>query len=290
MENELNIADNSYREEIIEGLQELGFTLNDARIYLTLLTLGVSNPAKIAEESGVDRARVYDSLKRLVKKNYIYEEAKKRAPQYRVVEPDNILEKIKTNLISKMELAENLKSKLKTVKTPQPETFVWTIEQQSIKRSLNLLIENAKTKLLFLVTPDISSNSMGFENLVGKLIRKKRDNPQISVSIALKIPNTSNATYLLKKMYKEEINVYRWESWPILPFGIYLSEQNVIFTILNSVTPDPNYNFGIEIEYTEPSIMLGFEHAIKWCYQNLCKKATISKKSSDKNTSNTRLP
>ena len=39
--------------------KKLGFTVNDSKVYICLLKIGLNTPAKIAEKSDVDRARVY---------------------------------------------------------------------------------------------------------------------------------------------------------------------------------------------------------------------------------------
>ena len=70
-------------EKIIKDLVSLGFTLNDARVYLSLFFLGPSKPVQISEDCKVDRSRVYDSLRRLRKKGYITEEPVKISPMYK---------------------------------------------------------------------------------------------------------------------------------------------------------------------------------------------------------------
>ena len=60
--------------EIEEALQSLGFTKNDSKVLLTLCKFKILSPADIAKYSGVDRARVYDSLNRLIEKGFIQKE------------------------------------------------------------------------------------------------------------------------------------------------------------------------------------------------------------------------
>ena len=57
--------------EIEVALQSLGFTKNDSKVLLTLCKYKILSPADIAKQSGVDRARVYDSLNRLIEKGFI---------------------------------------------------------------------------------------------------------------------------------------------------------------------------------------------------------------------------
>ena len=82
-------------EEIINDFVALGFMLNDARVYLTLLRHGPIKPVKISDITGVDRSRVYDSLKRLEKKQYVEKEPFDRGPLYKASDPHAILMSIR---------------------------------------------------------------------------------------------------------------------------------------------------------------------------------------------------
>ncbi len=107
MEDRINFDKN----QIIKGLQNLGFTLNDSKVYFSLLTLGKSNPAKISEISGVDRPRVYDSLKRLTRKNFVEEEPTKRAPKYKAKPPKFVFNNLRGDYNQKISLTNLYKRK-----------------------------------------------------------------------------------------------------------------------------------------------------------------------------------
>jgi len=64
--------------EIEKALQSLGFTKNDSKVMLALAKYKILSPADIAKFSDVDRARVYDSLNRLIEKGFIQKEPVKR--------------------------------------------------------------------------------------------------------------------------------------------------------------------------------------------------------------------
>lgn len=51
-----------------ELLQELGLSVNETKVYLALLQLGVSSAGKIADQCKLHRTNVYDSLERLEQK------------------------------------------------------------------------------------------------------------------------------------------------------------------------------------------------------------------------------
>jgi len=52
--------------EIEKELRDLGFTGNEARVYLTLLRLGRSQAGRLSKECNLERTSAYNALKRLV--------------------------------------------------------------------------------------------------------------------------------------------------------------------------------------------------------------------------------
>ncbi len=55
----------------IQTLQKLGLTYYEAKVYVALMSTGVTNPTTIAEESGVPRTKIYGVLKKLAADNWI---------------------------------------------------------------------------------------------------------------------------------------------------------------------------------------------------------------------------
>ena len=52
-------------------LQTLGLTMYDAKAYATLIGIGSTTPFILAEEAGIPRTKIYESIKRLEKENWI---------------------------------------------------------------------------------------------------------------------------------------------------------------------------------------------------------------------------
>lgn len=99
-------------------LIELGFTKNEATIYLTLLDIGLAAVTKIAEHSKIHRTNVYDALERLVEKGlatYIFKEDTK---YFEATDPENLINLLKDKevklksilpqLLLKRKLASNI--------------------------------------------------------------------------------------------------------------------------------------------------------------------------------------
>lgn len=57
--------------EVYESLQEIGFSINEAKVYAALIARNPMNGYEIAKRSGITRSMVYDILNRLIQKNAI---------------------------------------------------------------------------------------------------------------------------------------------------------------------------------------------------------------------------
>jgi sugar-specific transcriptional regulator TrmB len=57
--------------KLIENLQKLGFTANEAKTYSTLVCLKQARASEIAETAGVPRPKVYRTLRGMEKKGYV---------------------------------------------------------------------------------------------------------------------------------------------------------------------------------------------------------------------------
>lgn len=57
--------------KLVENLQKLGFTVNEAKIYASLVCLKQAKASEIAENAGVPRPKIYGTLRGMEKKGYI---------------------------------------------------------------------------------------------------------------------------------------------------------------------------------------------------------------------------
>ena len=268
-------------KQIYKNLQILGFTINDSKIYVTLLRVGLSSPAKIAEDSQVDRARVYDSLKRLVKRGIVEEEPVQRAPRYRAIPPEIVFGKIRKDYHKRIQLSENLETRLNNIKKVSNEqNSVWAIKSDGkIKKKIKNILKNGEDYFYVILTPDISSSNRDLEHFTQILLDKKYDNPEFPIKFALKVnPENDEQKALINQIYHSDIEIYNWNAGPILPFGLVLSEQAFIQTYLNTVAPKPEYSFGIFMENADHEQLLGFKHLCEWVFSHLCQQVVFKKK------------
>jgi len=86
-----------------EILQQLGLSLNEAKIYEALLDLKEAGVGEISSEAQVHRRNVYDTIKRLIDKGLIFPILSKGENIYAPVDPDKLLELVreKENILNK---------------------------------------------------------------------------------------------------------------------------------------------------------------------------------------------
>ena len=57
--------------KLIDNLQKLGFTGNEAKVYASLVCLKQAKASDIAENAGVPRPKIYGTLRGMEKKGYV---------------------------------------------------------------------------------------------------------------------------------------------------------------------------------------------------------------------------
>lgn len=78
-----------------EELEKLGFSIEEAKIYLALLEAGETTAGPIVKKTGLHRQVVYDNLEKLKNKDYISETIKSNRKNWHAQSPNQILGEIK---------------------------------------------------------------------------------------------------------------------------------------------------------------------------------------------------
>ncbi len=77
---------------MIDELQSLGLSQNEAKIYLSLLEQGESGVGAIATKTGIHRRNVYDTIERLVEKGLCFPIISSTENHYNAVDPGKLTE------------------------------------------------------------------------------------------------------------------------------------------------------------------------------------------------------
>ncbi|MFW9941158.1 MAG: TrmB family transcriptional regulator [Candidatus Thorarchaeota archaeon] len=265
--------------EIEEALQTLNFTKNDSKVLLTLCKYKILSPADIAKHSGVDRARVYDSLNRLIEKGFIQKEPIKRGANYQVIPIERIFKVIRDEYKQKIEdtlVLEKLIAELEISKE-ETEPRVWAISSRSkIRKKIKELVNNAKERIFFILTPDLLMNELGgFEWILRELWNKKFSS-DIQIVIALKYNESLKEE--IKKLLKISIVIHSIEGDSVLPFGLLITDNQFLLTTLDQVKEAPEYTSGLWLENGTPKQIIGYEHLFKYFITSQCKLIQLTPK------------
>ena len=258
--------------EIEKALQSLGFTKNDSKVLLTLCKFRILSPADIAKYSGVDRARVYDSLNRLIEKGFIQKEPIKRGANYQVIPIERIFKAIREEYKDKIKetlILEKIIGDLE-INKDESEPRVWSINSRSkIRKKVKELISSANERIFFIITPDLLMQELGGYDWVLKELWNKKFSSEIELVIALKYNELLKEE--IKKLLKISVKIHSIEGDSVIPFGLLVSDNQFLLTTLDSVREAPEYTSGLWLENGTSKQILGYEHLFKHFITSECK-------------------
>jgi len=84
--------------KIINNLQKLGFTENEAKIYATLVCMKTATAREIYETSGVPRPKVYKVLRGMEEKGYV-QITDGEPIHFSCIRPEELISRIRTDFL-----------------------------------------------------------------------------------------------------------------------------------------------------------------------------------------------
>jgi sugar-specific transcriptional regulator TrmB len=265
--------------DIEEALQLLGFTKNDSKVLLTLCKYKILSPADIAKHSSVDRARVYDSLNRLIEKGFIQKEPIKRGANYQVIPVKKIFKAIRDEYKQKIEDAMVLEKVISDleINKEESEPRVWAISTRSkIRRKIKDLINSAQERIFFIITPDLLMDELGGYEWILRELWNRKFSSEIQVVIALKYYDALNEE--IKKLLKVSVTIHSIDGDNVIPFGLLIADNQFLLTTLDQVKEAPEYTSGLWLENGTPKQIIGYEHLFRYFITNQCKTIKLTSK------------
>ncbi len=93
----------------IHNLEKIGFTVNEAKVYLSLIRMGPCFAGKIAKEAFMDRSSTYNALKQLIERGIVSTVYENKRTIYVPADPKKIVDYFK----EKEELAQRILPQLR---------------------------------------------------------------------------------------------------------------------------------------------------------------------------------
>jgi sugar-specific transcriptional regulator TrmB len=256
------------KPELIRKLKGY-FDLNiyETKVWLALLSKGVSSAGEIAEISSVPRSRTYDVLESLEKRGFVIQKLGKPV-KYIAVKPGIVIEKLKNNTTAQAE------EKIKTLSTLKDTVEYKELKQlhntgiepiknhelsTSIKGRSNLYLQmkslmESATKSIHLTSSafELSKKQKMFKDVFTKLKQRK-------VDIKIMIGDDEAEAKKLSKKLGVQI-----KSKPINARFVVVDRSELIFTIKpTNVHEDFDYGVWINSPFFTNSLAYMFEMAWK---------------------------
>lgn len=139
-----------HRSDIVQELQDLGLTSYEARCYVSLATLGSSDPAKVADNADIPKPSAYTALSGLASKGWA-DRVVSKPVTYRAKEPG----KIKAMVESRVEDAFDELEKVYRAEPVAEAELVYTVRgSERVLSKIYELVRESKDSVI-LVAPSM---------------------------------------------------------------------------------------------------------------------------------------
>ena len=258
----------------IKKLQDIGFSEEEAKIYLAGLKLGTAKVSEIAKEAEIPRTSVYNYLKKLIESGY-FRKTKKQSIEYFIAnDPKDIFESKKekmksfSNILPMLENLINFQEKKSYVEFSDVKKGLFDINEMMIK---------ASNKKHFVCAIESGATNEAMLKVVGwkfiQQMQKKICNTKVSVQSIL----LDDAIPFLKAMPKETQKIFA-KRLPVLNFldkeefpfeiNLFLIYPHYVFIVV----PQDVFTIKIENKYIYRSLKTMFMGLYDKTYRKDTKK------------------
>jgi sugar-specific transcriptional regulator TrmB len=133
------------QDTIVEDLTSLGLTKNEAKAYHSLVKLGKSSARVIADDSGIPRSKVYETLNLLEKRGIIKKVTGSDPALFDPAPVDAALDHLEEKVKSSATSARGLLKGLQSLRGIEAKEFAWAVQgMEQVIMGLRTAIENAQ--------------------------------------------------------------------------------------------------------------------------------------------------
>ena len=237
-------------EKFLNKLKEFGLNSYEAKIWVSLLSRGISSAGELSDISSVPRSRAYDVLESLEKKGFIVMKIGKPI-KYIAVKPQEVIERVKkkiqedaedhSKVIDELRKDEVLKELdllyTKGVEVIEPSELSGALrDRQNVYHNLNTMINNAQKTIDIITTED------GLMRKADSLKRSIEKAAKRGVKIRIAAPVTKKSQKAADVLGKSA-EVRHVDS--IKARFCIADGREVTFTLLDDEKAVPSYDIGI---------------------------------------------
>lgn len=238
------------KDEFLSRLRKIfGLNLYEVKVWIALLSRGVSTAGELSDISEVPRSRTYDILESLEKKGFVVMKLGKPI-KFVALKPDEVVERVKRNVVREAQDMSKRLDELKGSDVLQELSALYTtgikyIEptdlsgairgRHNIYNHLDMMIRNA-TKNVTIVTTAEGLNRK-FESLKAAIEKAKKR----GVTVKIAAPITPKNYKIAKELGK----IAEVRHGKIKARFALTDNKELMFLILDDEEVHPNYDTGI---------------------------------------------
>jgi len=206
-----------------QRMEKLGFSRNEASVYITLANIGSAKAGKLSKEASMDRSSTYNALKSLIEKGLVSYVTIGKIKWFQCSNPKNILSYVN----NRVELAKQLVPDVDKLRkeTKLPENVRLFKGHKGVKTVFEDILQSADENLLFGSEGQFSKNMPLYEKqfkeklkknhvrirrimrMKGDLSKKDRDLNIRKIPSGVESPVTTN-------IYGDKIAIIVWSNVP----------------------------------------------------------------------------
>jgi HTH-type transcriptional regulator, sugar sensing transcriptional regulator len=185
------------QKEFLDKLKDFGLNSYERKLWIALLSRGVSTAGELSDISNVPRSRAYDVLESLEKKGFIVVKVGKPI-KYLAVSPSEVIERVKKKVIEEADQKSKVLSKLKDselleeltslhqdgVKLVDPTDRSGAFRgREKVYEHLLMMIKNAKKSVTIMTSAEGLERKNNF--LHNHLKRSSKNGVSIKISVPM---------------------------------------------------------------------------------------------------------
>ena len=249
-------------EKFVGKLKEFGLNSYEAKIWIALLSRGVSSAGELSDISNVPRSRAYDVLESLEKKGFIVMKIGKPI-KYIAVKPQEVLERVKKKIQEDAEKQTGLLDEIKKdpllkeleqlysngVEVVDPAELSGSLrDRTNLYNNLNMIINNAQDSITIMTTEE------GLQRKADSLKKslEKASKRGVTIRIAAPISKKSEKAAEFLSQFAELRHVDALKSRICI-----VDSKEITFGLLDDAKAVPSYDVGIWV--TSPFFALALE-------------------------------
>ena len=221
-----NIVD---KEKLTEKLADFGLTVNQAKVYLSVVQSRITNVPRIAQNTQLHRQDIYKMMPKLEKMGLITRLIGKPA-KFEALPIEMALESLVLNVRKEAEeriarlkdsletLKKEVKNAQKTVPRQKDPQFVLLTTDAEIKNKMDLVFEGASREFCIVTTPRLAPRIIHFISERIKMLAKKGAKTRIIIENSANDDAASNlfgklkpinGNVVAKQLFRDSLMPYR---------------------------------------------------------------------------------